>query len=317
MDIEDMMLWTDAIQHFIRELRIRGYSRRTLDAYLFDIEKFNEYLNISLGLDLGSIRVDAIDTQVIRGWMDDRLTSGNSTRTMARKLATIKSLFRFLYDQNFVRENPADKLKLPRIRKNPPSALSQDEIRQLIKAPDPEGKNYLMERALLTIIYSCGLRVSEAASLRIESLNMERQHLRVSGKGSKQRIIPLQDSVRRIVLEYILHRERVMPETMSAGAALFVKMGAKGPVEMNVRRIQYLVERCGREAGLLTHVYPHLLRHSIATHMIEEGANVEAVRQTLGHEDLATTSIYVKASSKFLMQEHKKFNPSDNLIKNQ
>lgn len=310
------MLWTDAINEFIRELRIRGYSARTLDAYVFDLEKFNEYLDNSLKMDAPSIEVDDIDNQVIRGWIDERLAQGNTARTVARKLATVKSLFRFLYEQNILDENPVDKLKLPRIRKNPPAALSQDEVRQLMNAPDSGDRNYLMQRALLTVIYSCGLRVSEAANLRIESLNLERQILRVSGKGSKQRIIPLQDSVRSILLEYLLHRERDMPETLSAGAALFVKAGVRGPVAMNVRRIQYLVESCGKQAGLLTHAHPHLLRHSIATHMIEQGANVESVRQTLGHEDLATTSIYVKASSKFLLEEHKKYNPSDNLLKN-
>jgi site-specific recombinase XerD len=258
--------------------------------------------------------VDAIDNEVIRDWVDQKLTQGNSVRTVARKLATVKSLFRFLYEENCIAENPADKLKLPRIRKQPPGALSQDEIRQLLNAPDPEDRNFLLARAILVVMYSCGLRVSEAANLHIEHVNLERQHLRVPGKGSKQRIIPLQDSVKSILLDYILHREKTMPETMGAGHALFMKQGKEGPVPMNVRRIQYLVEKNGRDAGLLAHAHPHLLRHSLATHLIEQGANVEAVRQTLGHEDLATTSIYIKASSKFLMDEHKKFNPTDNLL---
>ena len=310
-----MMILSDAQQRFFRELRIRGYSERTLSAYAFDIKKFNVYLKNDMGLDPESIEVDEVDTEMIRRFIDQRIVGGNSVRTISRKLASLKSMFRFLHNERLIQENPTERLKLPRIRKKPPAALSQDEVRQLVGAPDPEEQNFHLDRALLIVLYSCGLRVSEASKLKILHLNLERHHIRVPGKGSKERIIPIQDSVRNALLEYLLHREQAMPDTMGPDEPLFLKQTKSGPRAMNVRRIQYLVEKCGRQAGLMTHAYPHLLRHSIATHMIEQGANVEAVRQTLGHEDLATTSIYIKASSKFLMDEHKKFNPTDNLIK--
>ena len=309
------MIYSDAQQEFYRDLRIRGYSNRTLDAYAFDLEKFRIFLENSRGLDVASMQMDAIDSDVIRAWLDEKLSHGNTVKTVARKLASLKSFFRFVHERDFASQNPTEKISLPRIRKKPPQALSQDEVRQLMNAPDPEDRDFLLARAILVVIYSAGLRVSEAANMKMSHVNFERSHLRIPGKGSKERIIPLQDSARKSLLAYLLHREKTLARTISPNEPLFLKSSGSGPQPMNVRRIQYLVDKYGRKAGLLSHTYPHLLRHSIATHLIEQGANVEVVRQTLGHEDLATTSIYVKASSKFLMEEHKKFNPSDSLLK--
>jgi integrase/recombinase XerD len=199
---------------------------------------------------------------------------------------------------------------LPRIKKKPPAALSQDEIRQLLAAPSADDPNYLRDRAMLMMLYSAGLRVSELVTLKMEQILLDRHAIRVHGKGSKDRLLPMTDACRWLLLDYFLEREKKSPKTVAPKAPAFIT--GKGEL-MSVRMIQYMVEKYGREAGISLHVYPHLIRHSIATHLIEEGCDVEAVRQTLGHESLATTSIYIKSSSKFLMNEHKKFNPSDKL----
>lgn len=310
------MTLQDGIDMFLAELRRRGYSERTIHAYLFDLEKLGSFLSEKASLNPASADISSIDSDLLRRWIDNALFNGNKIKTVARKVATIKSMFRFLYQEGKIEHNPTDKLRLPRLPKKPPSALSQDEIRQLLAAPDPADKNFLLDRAVLLLLYSAGLRVSELASLRMENINLERRAVIIFGKGSKERILPLQDVTYNAVLDYFLDREKKHPKTVSPKQPAFVKPSPSGGfTPLNVRRIQYLVEKYGRSAGLMSHVHPHLLRHSIATHMIEHGANVEAVRQTLGHEDLATTSIYLKTSTKFLQDEHKKFNPTDKLTK--
>ncbi len=300
----------DAINLFLSDLKRKGYSSKTIKAYDFDLGKLSEFLcNQSESSDT-SILVSSINTNDLRLWADHCLDNNNTPRTLSRKMATCKSFFRFLVIESIVDVNPADRVSLPKTPKKPPSALSQDEIRQLINAPVPDERDYLRNKAILLLMYSAGLRVSEIVSMKMEQLLLERQAVRVRGKGAKDRILPLADSSRKAVIDYFLDREKKLPSSIDPKAPAFVT--SKGE-PMTVRMIQYMVYKYGRSAAIPLHVHPHLIRHSIATHLIEEGCSVEAVRQTLGHEDLATTSIYLKASSKFLKDEHRKYNPSDKL----
>lgn len=311
-----IMLLKQAMDAFTKDLRRRGYSQKTIDAYEFDIEKLALYMKLFHGADSASINLDALDIEVIRGWIDQNLVDGISTRTIARRLSTVKSLFRFLFSENLVNDNVRmDKIQIPRIRKNPPRVLSQEEVSELLIFDDTGDPNHLMYQSLIIIMYSCGLRVGELSNLKIEDFDHSKRTLRVMGKGSKERVIPMQNAAYRSLLAYLEHREKAFPESVSADTNLFCKETKTGLKPMNIRRIQYLVEKRGKSAGLMKHVHPHLLRHSIATHMIEMGANIESVRQTLGHESLATTSIYIKSSAKYLKEEHDKFNPIDSFIK--
>jgi len=301
-----------AVEEYLANLRRKGYSAKTINAYAFDLDKFVKYLNETIEIRTCETAVNDIDKKIVQGWIDYYLEKGNKPRTIARKIATCKSLFKHLEKEEIIKENPITNVSLPRISKKPPAALSQDEIRQILAAPDPENKNFLRDRAILLLLYSAGLRVSELISLKREQIMMDRQSIRIHGKGSKDRILPLADTTRKAINDYFLERDKILPNSHDPRSPAFVTPSNK---PMTVRMVQYMVHRYGLDAGIPFHVYPHLIRHSIATHLIEEGCNVEAVRQTLGHEDLATTSIYLKASSKYLRDEHKKFNPTDNLLK--
>jgi len=304
---------SESISVFISDLRRRGYSQRTLDAYSFDLNKFHVFLNAKNPEQVSA--VSSVTDTSIKNWIDSCMISGNSLKTIARKVASIKSFFKFMFQENYIKINPVERIRIPRVPKRPPSALSIDEIRQLLTINDREDPNFLLYKALLSLIYSAGLRVSEAASLNMENINLERRVVLIPGKGAKERLVPFQDSVYSSIIEYFLYREVEHPESIGPKKPAFLKQTQSGLVRMNVRRIQYLVEKLGKNAGLSCHVHPHLLRHSIATHLIEQGCSVEAVRQTLGHEDLATTSIYLKSSSKFLSDEHVKHNPINNILK--
>jgi site-specific recombinase XerD len=303
----------EAVQAFLADLRRRGYSPRTVAAYEFDLLKLAEYAQEMLESPIESIPIESVETALIRGWIDHCLGAGNTARTTARKLATCKSFFKFLEGEGAIQKNPISHISLPKIKKKPPLSLSQEEIRQILTAPSPESPNYLRDRAILMLLYGSGLRVSELVGLKLENILLDRQTLRVMGKGAKERVLPLTDSSRHAIIAYLEAREKRFPKTIEPRAPAFIKESGK---PLSVRMIQYLVEKYGLKSGIPVHVHPHLIRHSIATHLVEEGCSVEAVRQTLGHENLATTSIYVKASSKFLKEEHKKFNPSDRLVEN-
>lgn len=301
---------TDCIDSFLSYLLRMGYSQKTIDAYEFDIHKFVDFVESNLKTSAEEIRIDDINRGVIVLWSNYCLKKGISHRTFSRKIATIKSFFKYLIRENITQNNPAELINLPKIPKTAPKSLSQDEIRQLIDAPAPDKPNYLRNRAILLLLYSTGLRVSEIVSLKVQQIILDQQAILIKGKGAKERILPLTGSTYSALIEYFAWRETELPETMTGKAPAFITPKGKS---LTVRMIQYMVEKYGLDAGIMTHIHPHLIRHSIATHLIEEGCNVESVRQTLGHEDLATTSIYLKTSQKYLRQEHKKFNPTDRL----
>jgi len=306
------MTLNDAIDSFLAHLRRRGCSPRTIDAYLFDLGKFSAFVSGKYGLAEKDIAVDTLDTSIIRAWADSCLSANNTPRTLARKMATLKSFFKFLVFEGIIDNNPTDRVLFPKIKKKPPNALSQDEIRQIIAAPSDDERYFLRNRAILLLLYSSGMRLSELVSLRMENVLLERQLLRITGKGNKERLLPLSDQTRSAILDYFLSLEKENLSFVNPKKPAFQSSGGN---PMTPRMIQYMVKNYGLKAGIPLHVHPHLIRHSIATHLIEEGCSVESVRQTLGHEDLATTSIYIKASTKFLLEEHKKYNPTDKIIK--
>lgn len=301
----------DIVAEFRAHMRRNGYSERTINAYVFDIKKLLDFDCNSDCYDLDSIKT--IDKKRIRNWLDYCLEKGNTNKTLSRKIASNKAFFRFLGKEGYIHDDPSKDIDIPRTAKKAPVSLSQDEIKQLINAPCDNERDFLRNRAILMLLYSTGLRVSELVSLRIKDVSLDNNTLLIKGKGAKERILPLSSVCRRNLLEYLVEREGLFPETVFPKSFLFITRHKK---QMTVRMIQYMVEKYGKRAGIMSHIHPHLLRHSIASHLVEDGCHIEAVRQTLGHEDLATTSIYLKTSQKFLSDEHKKHNPSNQLFKN-
>lgn len=296
---------------FLAALRRGGYSSRTVSAYEFDLEKFTVFITMLHNLSRENMYINAVSRDDIRSWVDSCITTGNTGRTISRKVATIKSFFGHLVEDDILKDNPADKVAIPKTPKRLPSALSQDEISQLLDAPCTDSPEYFRDKAILAMMYGTGLRVSELVSMKMGNIHLDSRTVRLEGKGAKDRILPLPDSVHSVIIDYFSHREESDPESVSPKAWAFITRRGK---KMTVRMIQYMVEKYGKEAGIASHVHPHLIRHSIASHLVEEGCHIEAVRQTLGHEDLATTSIYLKTSSKFLRAEHDKFNPANRLV---
>lgn len=302
-----------AIKEFISNMRRRGYSARTVDAYIFDLFHFQKFLE-KFGSESSKsfAQLAEIDKAAILSWIDDQLNNNNSPRTISRKLSSLRSFFKFCLSESFVEKSPVENITPPKFRRQPPEALSQDEVRQLLSGIPPDSIHYLRDRAIVHLMYSTGLRVSELVSLTVESVDFDQDIIRVLGKGSKERLLPISGTTKTTLLDYALTREKAFSRSNTPKSPFFLRVDG---IPLTPRMIQYMLQRLGVRSMVRHHVHPHLLRHSIATHLVEEGASLEAVRQTLGHENLSTTSVYLKTSKKFLMDEHKKFNPTDKISK--
>ncbi|MEW5946459.1 MAG: tyrosine-type recombinase/integrase [bacterium] len=303
----------ECIEKFSAHLRRNNYSIKTIDAYLFDLSKFRDF--VILKDTVNDYSVNSINSSIIKDWLDFNFNKGISSRSVARKVATLSSFFKFLFFENIVSQNPCDRIRPPKVIKKIPSSLSQDEVRQLINAVPSVSKNYLRDRSILILLYSTGIRVSELTSLKIHNFSLDNRTIHVTGKGGKERIIPLTYVAYNSLLDYLSEMEKNRKSASISRVSLFTRHFLLDQRSLTPRIVYYVVQKYSLLSGINIRVHPHLLRHSIATHLVENGCHIDAVQKTLGHENLSTTTIYLKTSSRFLRSEHKKHNPTDSLLK--
>ncbi len=273
----------------------QGLSPNTRMAYVADVRKLCDALGIA-----DESNLKAVSAETLQSFMADIHDLGISPRSQARIVSGLKSFFKYLRMERIVDENPTILLESPRIGRHLPEVLSVDEIDNMIAAIDlstPEGNR---NRAIIETMYGCGLRVSELCNLQINDINFENRFIIVTGKGSKQRMVPMSDIAAQLVDSYINNERAAVP----------VKPGEEGIVFLNRRgrrlsrvMIFYIIRDLAALAGIKKDVSPHTLRHSFATHLLEGGANLRAIQQMLGHESIATTEIYLHMDNTRLREE--------------
>lgn len=264
----------EAIQRFLDHLAARR-SANTVRAYGSDLAQLAYYTSGAFDL----------RTEVLRGFLRKHAPT---PITRARKLSTLRAFVRFLKLVGLIDHDPTEPLEAPIRRKNVPKALSQAEASDLLDQASP-GKTPLRDRALLELMYSAGLRVSELVGLDLTAIDFGSRTLRVHGKGNKERIALFGQTASAAVTEYMA-KERVVP---AVGFALFTNsLGGR----LTTRTVQNVVKRWSLSVGLPPNTTPHTLRHSFATHLLDNGADLKSVQQLLGHESLATTQIYTHIS---------------------
>jgi integrase/recombinase XerD len=225
--------------------------------------------------------------------------------SMKLVVVAIKIFFRFLRMRSLVRIDPAELLPLPRLIRYLPETMNQVEVKRLLEA-DLSGRPFpLRDRAILELFYSSGLRISELAGARLENLNLKERFLRVIGKGSKTRIVPIGRAAREAIDRY-LTRERVSLVRKKTGNEIFLSRHGK---KLTTQRIWQVVKEIAGSAGMELNVYPHLLRHSFATHLLANGADLRVIQELLGHADISTTQIYTHVDQRRLLAIHKKYHP--------
>lgn len=281
----------------------RGLAANTVTAYRHDLEKFAGY---SQGRKLAL-------TQVDRGHVVDFLghlyRQGLDSRSVARTLVAVRNFFRFLRQENVIRHDPTEHIESPRVWKRLPKFLTQEEVKRLLAAPDPQNPAGLRDLAMLETLYATGLRVSELVQLKVSDVQLEAGYLRCLGKGNKERLVPLGRKA-TAALEAYLRAGRPRPVPKRSGrrpsAHLFLSRRGQGMTRQN---FWHLLGGYARAAGLRGRLTPHVLRHSFATHLLERGADLRAVQVLLGHADISTTQIYTHVAQERLKQIYRTHHP--------
>ncbi len=258
----------------------KGLSRNTLDAYRRDLQSLESFL--------GKVTLDAVDLATLRKYLDHLRESGLSNRSIARQVTVIRGLFSFLIDENVLAANPAELLVAPKIGAPLPKFLGRARVDNLLEAPELDKATGVRDRAMISLLYATGIRVSELIGLRISDLDEDGGLLRVLGKGNKQRLVPIGREALAAVDTYRQH-ERPLLLKGRVSPFLFVTARGKG---MTRQGFWKLLRVHGKSAGIYRSLSPHVLRHTFATHLLEGGADLRSVQLMLGHADLGTTQIY-------------------------
>lgn len=281
------MNWDGALAEYDRDLRARGSAERTRRAYGVDLGAFVEWAKPQ-GLGPGDVR-----HRDVRRYAAGLSTAGAAAATVARKLAAIRGLYGFLVRTERVGQNPAELVSSPKRSEKLPSVLTTEQMRSLLERIPATTPLEMRDRAMLELAYSCGLRCEEIVNLDTDSVDFEAEQLRVLGKGSKERILPIGEPAQR-ALERYLERGRRALATDPRETALFLSKSGRRLSNSDVTR------RLGlwtREAALAAGVSPHSLRHSFATHLLEGGADLRTIQELLGHASISTTQVYTRVDA--------------------
>ncbi|MDA1256291.1 MAG: site-specific tyrosine recombinase XerD [Chloroflexi bacterium] len=288
----------EQIDSFLNYLAVeRGLSSNTLDAYFNDLTALVEFLEARAQTG----RWADVNKGDIAAYLDDLAERGYARSTRARKIAALKSMFRFLREDGIVDENPTESLRSPRPGRSLPKALSVEHVDRLLgsvyKDDTPEG---MRDAAMVEVLYASGLRVSELVGLDIRDLDLELGSVRCIGKGSKERVVPLHGQALETVDAY-LQTVRPALERPPQSQALFLNRNGR---RLSRQGFWLRLKRAARVAGISDDITPHTLRHSFATHMLRGGASLRHVQEMLGHASIATTQIYTHLTSEHVREEY-------------
>jgi integrase/recombinase XerC len=288
-----------ATEAFLRHLeRERNASPHTIRAYGEDLQQFSGYLEEVLGR---PPRPEDADRVLIRGFLAELHRRGLKKSSSARKLAGLRTFFRFLCREGRLERNPARALLSPRLEKRIPSPLDEDEVDALLDVPGDDDVS-LRSRAILELLYATGVRCAELVGLDVGEVDLEARMVRVRGKGSKERIVLFGGRAQEALRAWLRARARLRPKT----DAVFISLRGR---RLSDRSVRALLSRRVRQVALARSCSPHTLRHSFATHLLARGADLRAIQELLGHASLSTTQLYTHVDTRQLLEVYKKTHP--------
>lgn len=296
------MKWKNAIRDYQLYLKIeRGLSKNTIESYTRDLEKLKLFLNNNK---INSSPID-IDKDIVQQFIYE-VAKKITPRTQARIISGLRSFFDYLVFEDYRKTNPSDLIEAPKIGRKLPDTLSEDEINDLISAIDlshPQGER---NKTIIETMYSCGLRVSELITLKISDLFFDEGFIRVVGKGNKERFVPIHHKAQKYILWYINNIRSYLKYEKEFEDILFLNRRGKG---LSRQMIFMIMKDLSIKINLNKKISPHTLRHSFASHLLKNGADLRAIQQMLGHESITTTEIYVHLDTNFLKKVVEKFHP--------
>jgi integrase/recombinase XerD len=292
---------TQAISRFKRFLQVeKGLSPNSIYSYTYDLKKFSEYLT-SQNKDI----LAATQEDVQQFLKFEKTKKKNSTRTLARSLAAIRQFYNFLSDTEVNIDNPTTKIESPHIEKTLPDFLTIKEVDKLFSSISEEDPYELRDKTIFELLYSSGLRISEAVDLEIDEMDFENSFLSIIGKGDKERIVPVNEEAKRLLLKYLRDSRQDILGTRESEYLFVSKKGSK----LNRKSVWRLLKNYVVRTKITKNITPHTLRHSFATHLIENGADLRSVQELLGHMDISTTQVYTHLAKEKLQKIHKQYHP--------
>lgn len=282
------------IKDYNRYLRIeRAMSQNTVASYCSDVERF---------MDSYQGRIENADSEDIEQYIGSR--KDLTARSQARVISSLRSFYDWLVQEGVITDNPCDNVDAPKIGRNIPDVLSEEEVSRLMDVVDTSTWFGLRDRAILEVMYGCGLRVSEAVNLKISGLFLEEGFIRIIGKGNKERLIPIGDMAIEALLMYL--EARILPADRASEDIVFLNRYGRPLSRISMFKI---IRSLAQLAGIRRDISPHIFRHSFATHLIEHGADLRVVQEMLGHEDISTTEIYTHVDSSRWQAEIRNHHP--------
>lgn len=293
---------TGRMQLFLEYLTVElGLSANTRQAYERDLRLFCKTLGFK-----NSDALVNVSREQITGYMTQLKEKGLAAATIARKLAAIKAFYRFMTAEGYMDANPAEVVEAGTKGIKLPCVLSEDEVVRLLSQPDITTAEGFRDRTMLEVLYATGMRVSELINLTLERVDLNMKYIIAFGKGSKERIVPLGSVAAEFLQQYL---EKVRPKLTHAGRNTNIVFLAFGGHELTRQRFWQIIRAYGRKANINKALTPHILRHSFATHLLDNGADLRSVQELLGHSDISTTQIYTHLTNKRLRDIYAKAHP--------
>jgi len=288
------------IGNFLSYLQVeRGLAKNTLNAYENDLIRFQQYLEKE------NKNLKELNGDDIVNFLAQLHRNGLTTRSIARYLSSLKMFFRFLLQEGIIESEPTLNIDSPKIWRLLPEVLSVEEVELLLNQPQKDTIYGLRDSALLELLYASGFRVSELVNLKIEQINFEEGLLWCTGKGSKERIVPMGSAASVRLKEYIANSR---PELLKGKNSPYVFLNSRGQ-RLSRQWVWKMFKRYGKQAGLKKSLKPHILRHCFATHLLANGADLRSVQMLLGHSDISTTQIYTQVSQERMRSLYRKYHP--------
>lgn len=291
---------------FMKEyLTLLQYERRlaenTIQAYRNDITQFLAYMEDKEYTDF-----EEVNPGLLNGFFTLLFDVGISERSAARYYSSLNGFFGYLFQSGYITANPIEKINSPKLSKSLPEVLTIDEVNAILEQPDTSAKLGIRDRAMLEVLYACGLRVSELTGLKQANLFLDQEVIRVLGKGSKERFIPIGSSAIEWLTKYLEESRVLLQRGLKSADIVF--LNARG-TQLSRMGVWKIIDKYAKAAKIQKDVHPHTFRHSFATHLLEGGANLRAVQEMLGHTDISVTQIYTHIDRNFVKEEHRLHHP--------